>query len=247
LAEGLKREPDNRITVLALVLAWAVDRGHLTANPLATWKRVYDPDRADVLWSDHDIARFLDAAYPELRRAMALALCTAQRREDLLTFKWSQYTNGVLRLRQGKTKQPITVRAPAPLKALLDGLYAEGGATSDFVLANRSGRQWNPDYFHHQWKKTCRAAGLPDDLHFHDLRGTAVVRMAESGCTHLEIATVSGHSLKAVAEILKRYWTGTELQAANAMAKYEPYLARVFANGLQTVNRFLRPDEITRH
>jgi integrase len=37
---------------------------------------------------------------------------------------------------------------------------------------------------------------------FHDLRGTAVTRLALAGCTEPEIATITGHSLRGVRAIL---------------------------------------------
>jgi integrase len=37
---------------------------------------------------------------------------------------------------------------------------------------------------------------------FHDLRGTAVTRLAIAGCTEAEIATITGHSLRDVRSIL---------------------------------------------
>ena len=39
-------------------------------------------------------------------------------------------------------------------------------------------------------------------LTFHDLRGTAVTRLALAGCTEAEIATITGHSLRDVRSIL---------------------------------------------
>jgi integrase len=36
---------------------------------------------------------------------------------------------------------------------------------------------------------------------FHDLRGTAVTRLAIVGCTEAEIATITGHSLRDVRSI----------------------------------------------
>ena len=38
----------------------------------------------------------------------------------------------------------------------------------------------------------------PVELHFHDLRGTAVTLLSEAGCTPQQIATITGHSLKTV-------------------------------------------------
>ena len=37
---------------------------------------------------------------------------------------------------------------------------------------------------------------------FHDLRGTAVTRLALVGCTEAEIATLTGHSMRDVPAIL---------------------------------------------
>ena len=46
------------------------------------------------------------------------------------------------------------------------------------------------------------------DLHFHDLRGTAVTRLALAGCTVPEIAAITGHSLKDVEAILDAHYLG---------------------------------------
>ena len=43
-------------------------------------------------------------------------------------------------------------------------------------------------------------------LTFHDLRGTAVTRLAKAGCTVPEIATITGHSLKDVGTILDSHY-----------------------------------------
>jgi integrase len=70
-------------------------------------------------------------------------------------------------------------------------------------------------------RQTCRqlhglsAAGLGDkDLHFHDLRGTAVTRLALSGCTVVEIAAITGHSLRDVESILDAHHLGGQIELA---------------------------------
>jgi integrase len=54
------------------------------------------------------------------------------------------------------------------------------------------------------WSRACKAAGI-DGLTFHDLRGTAVTRLAVAGCTEAKIASVTGHSLRDVRSILERH------------------------------------------
>jgi integrase len=41
---------------------------------------------------------------------------------------------------------------------------------------------------------------------FHDLRATAVMRLAIAGCTEAEIATITGHSLRSVRAILDTHY-----------------------------------------
>ena len=51
---------------------------------------------------------------------------------------------------------------------------------------------WTEDGFRTSWGKAFDKTGL-GDLHFHDLRGTAVTRLALSNCTVPEIAAITGH------------------------------------------------------
>ncbi len=54
------------------------------------------------------------------------------------------------------------------------------------------------------------------DLHFHDLRGTAVARLALSNCSVPEIASITGHSMKTVQEILDAHYPGGRVELAVA-------------------------------
>jgi hypothetical protein len=53
-------------------------------------------------------------------------------------------------------------------------------------------------------------------------RGTTVTRLAELGCTELEIASITGHALSAVRSILdKHYLSRTQALGDNAIRKLE--------------------------
>jgi integrase len=74
----------------------------------------------------------------------------------------------------------------------------------------------------------------PVELHFHDLRGTAVTLLSEAGCTPQQIATITGHSLKTVHRILERYLARTRGLAEQAIFNFENSPRTKFANQLQT-------------
>lgn len=57
-----------------------------------------------------------------------------------------------------------------------------------------------------------------------DLRDTAVTWLADAGATHLEIASITGHSLQTIATILKHYCATTLTQASSAIRKLVAYL-----------------------
>jgi integrase len=63
--------------------------------------------------------------------------------------------------------------------------------------------------------KACDRTGI-SGLTFHDLRGTAVVRLAIAGASVPQIAAVTGHSLKDVEAILDAHYLGRDIQLAEA-------------------------------
>ena len=85
--------------------------------------------------------------------------------------------------------------------------------------SDRSEIVWTAeDGFRTSWDKAFRKTSLKD-LHFHDLRGTAVTRLALSNCSVPEIASITGHSMKTVQEILDAHYLGGRLELAESAIK----------------------------
>ncbi|HVV80434.1 MAG TPA: tyrosine-type recombinase/integrase [Pseudolabrys sp.] len=240
------READNRLSAISTMLTWAVERGKLQSNHLRGFKRLYHSDRSEIIWLPEHISRFMKVAPLEMQRALILALHTGQRESDILRLAWSAYDGQVIRLRQGKSrrrKQPgrlIEVPCSAALRRMLDRMKR----ISPLILTTKTGQGFKRRYFAHTWRKAALTAGLTKialpgredlvDLHFHDLRGTAVTLLSEAGCTPQQIATITGHSLKTVHRILERYLARTRGLAEQAIANFENSPRTKFANQLQT-------------
>ena len=73
------------------------------------------------------------------------------------------------------------------------------------MLTQGDGHPWTEDGFRSSWKKAVAKAGITG-LTFHDIRGTAVTRLAVASCTIPQIAAITGHSLKDVSEILDAHY-----------------------------------------
>jgi integrase len=201
LAERSRRQADYAWTVLALVLAWAMDRGLVAANPCSRGGRLYRGSRVDKIWTADDEAAFKAKAPAPLVLALMLGLWTGQREGDLLRLPWSSYDGAVIRLQQSKTGKRVVVPVGGPLKALLD----DTKRSSTIILVNSYGRPWTEYGFRSSWAKASKRAGIVG-ITFGDLRGTAVTRLALAGATEPEIVTLTGHSLKNVRSILDAHY-----------------------------------------
>jgi integrase len=212
------RKADYAWTVLARVLAVAKDRGLIAVNVCERGGRLYEADRAEIIWLDSHISAFCGVASPELQFALLLALWTGQRQGTLINIAWTQYDGTHIRLqpnkqRRGKKKKRIVIPVGAPLKTVLDARRPE--KAEGMILRNTFGDPWTSDGFRASWGKAFDRAKLSDvDLHFHDLRGTAVTRLALAGCTVPQIAAITGHSPRDVDEILKAHYLGGQVELA---------------------------------
>jgi integrase len=182
----------------------------------------------------------------EMQWALLLALHTGQREGDLLRLPWTAYDGEKIRLRQGKARRGrklgplIEIPCTEALRRMLDAMER----VSPLILTTKTARAFKKRYFSKCWASTMEKAGVktvkfpdmeePVQLHFHDLRGTTITLLAEAGCTPQQIATITGHSLKTVHQILERYLARTKGLTEQAMQNFENSPRTKFANQLQT-------------
>jgi integrase len=227
LATKSTRQADYHWVVLARVCSVSLDRGWIKTNPCLAGGRVYGGgDRAELIWSVHDEIAFYEKAPAHLHLAVLLAIWTGQRQGDCLAMVYSKKPiigvprfDGVdLFVKQAKGGSFVRVKAIEPLKSALLADYREG----EKILMTSRGKAWTTG-FGSLFSKVKNDIGLTD-LHFHDLRGTAVTRLSLAGCSIQEIGAITGHKNARVNEILEaNYMGGTAELAKQAMAKLENY------------------------
>jgi len=230
-----EREADNRLSAISAMLTWAMDRGKIAANYIRGFKRLYHGDRSEKIWLPEHIAAFMKVASIEMQRAMILALHTGQRQGDILRLTWTNYDGTAITLRQGKSRRQgnpgrqVVIPCTKTLHRMLDRMKRN----STLILTTPTGRPFKKRYFARLWDEASADAGITD-LHFHDLRGTAVTMLAEAGCTPPMIGTITGHSLRTVSTILESYLARTRPLADQAITLFQNAKATRFANRLQT-------------
>lgn len=170
-------------------------------NPVQLVRKPQSPQARSRVLTDEEAAKLLQALEPTGRRshwtkpAVQLALATAMRRGELLALRW-EYIDLEARTaflpdtKNGESRTvPLSTAAVQVLTALPRHISGVVIPVKYFTLDAA-------------FKRACKRAGL-NDVRFHDLRRTAITRMAAKLPNVIELAAVSGHKSLMVR---KRYY-----------------------------------------
>lgn len=198
---------DRMVTVLRVLLAFAVKREMRTDNPAVGIGKLRKPSQVEghKLWPDWAIEKFRSVHDGNMMgMALTLGLYTGQREGDVLRMRWSDIKAGYITVKQGKTGTVLELRLHRNLVAALEGTEKRG----PFILTTERARPFTASNFRHHFAKAVKAAGLGGlGYSFHGLRYTAAVTLADLGLSTHQIAAVTGH--KSLAMIAK-YTRGAE-------------------------------------
>lgn len=170
-------------------------------NPVLMVRKPPAPQARTRVLTDEEISQLLYALEPTGRRshwtkpAVQLALSTAMRRGELLSLRWEHVDLQARTAFLSDTKNGDSRTVPLSSVAL-QVLSALPRHISGVVLPVKA---FTLDA---AFKRAVRRTAL-DDIRFHDLRRTAITRMAEKLPNVIELAAVSGHKSLMV---LKRYY-----------------------------------------
>lgn len=186
--------------------------------------RISKPKPRKLIWSPEVLTLAQEEAFrqgtPSIAIALQLGLDTLQRPADLRSIGWINYNGSHIILSQEKTDTPVEIKLTKKSKIMLD--EAKATSTDLTILIDETTRKkYTRDRLCHRIREVCNAAGIDPKLQFRDLRRTGMVRMAERGCTAVEISAVSGHSIDETAKILETYIPRNKVMADNAIDKVE--------------------------
>lgn len=200
------RTADYGMQVLSRVLGHAVELGKVAGNPCEGIKHLYSNDRADIIWTDADVAHIKKTCSAEIAAAVDLAGHTGLRLGDLVRVAWSHVDEELeaIVLTTGKSRQRR--EAVIPLYPALREVLARIPKRATTILSNSRRRPWTADGFGSSFNKAKIDAGIADrDLNFNDLRGTAATRFYIAGFSMREIAETLAWEEESVEKIIRRY------------------------------------------
>lgn len=214
-AQNTPREADYRITVLKAMLEWLRLRGRVTVNVAAGVPQLYEGgNRAEIIWTDADIAAFAEHASEHVLDGLMLAAYTGLRRADLVALKWSEVGDQVIGRVTQKSSRRRPRKAVVPIFSELRSLLADlrkrhRKAGVETVLVNSFGRPWTADGFGQCVTRAAKDAGIKHDdgrpKHLHDVRGTFATKLILAGLTDQQVADVLGWAPERVSAIRRVY------------------------------------------
>jgi integrase len=117
---------NNLLKTIRMLMGFAVDRQWRKDNPTIGLKRLRVRSEGFRTWSEEEIGKF-EQRWPigtRERLALALLLCTAQRRADVVRMGRQHLQAGILRVQQQKTGTELEIPIHADLKAVLETVPA---------------------------------------------------------------------------------------------------------------------------
>jgi integrase len=181
----------NTLRMIRLLMKFAVTHGWRRDDPTTGLKSPKMKAGGFYTWTEEDIAAF-EAKHKvgtRARLAFAILLYTAQRRSDVVRMGRQHIRDGVITIRQQKTKMLVEIPMHPELRAVLDA------TPSDHLtfLTTEAGKSFTAAGFGNWFRTVCDEAKLPKGCSAHGLRKAASRRLAEAGCTAHQIMSITGH------------------------------------------------------
>lgn len=178
--------------IVSLLYSWA-DQADLVEsgfNPAANLKRLKWKPKSIEVWSEEEISLFLGKCAKFMQTPIMLALYTGQRREDVVQMDWRDVQGNVVRVRQNKTGEALSIPLHPELRKHLASIRTGFGGK---IVRAADGKPMNANSLSSALYRAVEA--IPEMPHrtLHGLRYAAAARLEAVGCGVYEITSIIGH------------------------------------------------------
>jgi integrase len=183
---------NNLVSVFGLILQHAIELEMIEYNPASKIKKLKTGPGWKA-WPKPSLERGHELLSGSCRVAFMLALYTGQRKGDVLSMRWDDIQDGLIRITQNKTGKELWIPIHPTLADELQQVAKNGVA----VVARRDGRPLTDSGFNRNWRRQQAKHGFTG-LQFHGLRRNAVNALLEAGCEIPEVSSITGQSFEMV-------------------------------------------------
>jgi integrase len=198
---------DNLLRILSALYHWAEGVGLMPpkSNPCHGVRPVHKKVGFHT-WTEEEVAQY-EARHPigtMARLALALAMFTGLRRQELAIIGPKHRAGGRIRITPGKTSRSSSVEVDIPLlDCLAEVIAATPGTGAAFLLSERGRPFKSPACLGNAMQRWTEQAGLPH-CSLHGLRKAGATRAAENGATPHQMMSIFGWTTLAQAEAYTR-------------------------------------------
>lgn len=172
----------------------AIDRHYLRENPTRGIKKFKEaPWRRKYVYSEDELQMLVNAAAPDLRQILAVAIFTGLRKGDILALRWNDvdFEHNVITLYMQKTEESIEIPMLPMVREVLWRLHGAAGQ-SPFVFTSAAGERFGN--IKTAFNGALRRSHLAEKgYHFHDIRRTFATMLYNRGVLLTKIQRLLGH------------------------------------------------------
>ena len=181
----------------------AVDWNYIELNPFKKVKMPKIPKRHPLFITKEELQLIIDNTDRKfLRNIFYTGFYTGMRLAEILNMKWSwiNFKNDIITVKctddfltKSRKERDITLHPVLRPKLLSQLPKIIDINQDDFVFMKVKGVRFNEDFISKQFKKSVRAAGLNDEIHFHTLRHSFASNMVQKGADLYRVKVLLGH------------------------------------------------------
>lgn len=228
IAQKHPRKAKYMCVVISIIINWAYDDGLLDVNNLRFLK-IYIPSSKKTTnhWEQKHIDFALKYAPKPLADIITVGLETGLRQGTMIGLKYEHIhinQEGMAyflidkpKIKHSEKHKKIIIPLSEALKSWLEGQIRK----NDYILNGHDNQPWNMDKLGSVWKRFKKKhKTLFQEVTLHGLRKTVVTRLANAGCSIMEISALLGWSLDNVNRMLDdHYYTDKMAVVHNAIIK----------------------------
>jgi integrase len=193
IAKRSTAQAKNTRKRLSTLLKLAVKWGYRPDNPMLNVDPVQHKSKGYRTWTEADITKFRakwEEGTPQ-RVAFEILLYTGLRRSDAVRLGRQHIQGDFIVIHTKKSGEIVELNIP--IHAEFSRLLAGIGHEHLNLIATRTGVARSEKAFTNWIIEAAKDAGLPPHSSPHGLRKAACRRLAEAGCSTLEIMSITGH------------------------------------------------------
>lgn len=193
------------LRVLKAILNYAVKLEYMQSNPAKQVKQFKIPNKEKQYFNQIEVKKLLEVIDDvRIKQIVLIALYTGCRLNEILHLRWSDIDLdkrflSIENTEEFKTKNRKSRKIPLHIELLpvfqkMIEIQNVNKIKNYYLFQNDKGCPFSKGFISHKFKYYLRKVGLNDELHFHNLRHTALSIMAQNNVPLIKIKEISGHA-----------------------------------------------------